>query len=88
MRGRAVAVAGPGSSLAITGLGRVIIGQWQLTAEGLFREPAELDDARPDTYVKRSASHGVPVRRFWRRPGPGRLRPFLEVTPATSAVLV
>lgn len=59
----------PHSSLAITRLGRIVIGRWQLTAGGLLREPAQLDDARRDTYGKRSASHGVPVRHFWRWSG-------------------
>jgi hypothetical protein len=52
--------------LAITGLGRIVIGRCQLTAGGLLREPAQFGDARGDTYVKRSASHGVTVRHFWR----------------------
>jgi hypothetical protein len=34
--------------LAITGLGRVVIWRWQLTAGGSRREPAQLDDARRD----------------------------------------
>ena len=69
MPGRAVAVAGPGSSLAITGLGRIVIGRWQLTAGGLLREPAQFGDARRDKYVPRERSHGVPVRHFWRWSG-------------------
>ena len=39
--------------MAITGLRRIVIGRWQLTAGGLLREPAQFDDARPDTYVQR-----------------------------------
>jgi hypothetical protein len=70
MRGRVVAVVGPGSfpqsSLAITGLGRIVIGRWQLTARGFLNEPAQFGDARCDKYVPRERSHGVPVRRFWR----------------------
>jgi hypothetical protein len=69
MRGRAVAVAGPGSSLAITGLGRIVIGRRQLTAGGLLREPTQFGDARRDKYLPRERSHGVPVRRFWRWSG-------------------
>jgi hypothetical protein len=52
--------------LAITGLGRIVIGRWQLTAGGLLRKPAQLDNARRDKYVSREASHGVAVRHFWR----------------------
>jgi hypothetical protein len=42
--------------LAITRLGRIVIGRWQLTAAGLLREPAQLDDARRDKYVPRSVA--------------------------------
>jgi hypothetical protein len=55
--------------LAITGLGRIVIGRWQLTAGSLLREPAQFGDARRDTYVPCERSHDVPVRPFWRWSG-------------------
>jgi hypothetical protein len=63
----------PRPSLAITVLGRIVIGHRQLAPGSLLGQPAQLDDACPDQDVLRervrSASHGVPVRRFWRWSG-------------------